>query len=384
MKYNLIKSAMVKLTLVFIGCVHLSLVAVAQPPKPSALVNPLAQIMIVIIAALALVIGLLAFIVQGVAEFYLNQQKKENNAGTIQKIISVLVVALFFTVDSHAQTDGVQEVVNTDVAGLEYTTFFALAGVITIEILVIFGLLYNIQFLLKRNIAAIPTMLAEKKISSFNWQKIWWQKLNRVQPITEEAAIDLGHDYDGIRELDNRLPPWWLYGFYVCILFAAIYLWRFHVTHSAPSSSQELATALEIAAVEKENYLAKAANNVDENTVTMLDAGAIAAGAKIYQTACAACHLADGGGSVGPNLTDDYWLHGGDIKSIFKTIKYGWPEKGMKAWQDDYSPVQMAQIASFVKSLQGTKPAVPKEPQGMLEKAAATPDSASANRIVKR
>ncbi|TAE60540.1 MAG: hypothetical protein EAY68_10270, partial [Bacteroidetes bacterium] len=257
-------------------------------------------------------------------------------------------------------------------------------GVITIEILVIFGLLYNIQFLLKRNIAAIPTMLAEKKISSFNWQKIWWQKLNRVQPITEEAAIDLGHDYDGIRELDNRLPPWWLYGFYVCILFAAIYLWRFHVTHSAPSSSQELATALEIAAVEKENYLAKAANNVDENTVTMLDAGAIAAGAKIYQTACAACHLADGGGSVGPNLTDDYWLHGGDIKSIFKTIKYGWPEKGMKAWQDDYSPVQMAQIASFVKSLQGTKPAVPKEPQGMLEKAAATPDSASANRIVKR
>ena len=92
-----------------------------------------------------------------------------------------------------------------------------------------------------------------------------------------------------------------------------------------------------------------------------------------------ACHLADGGGSVGPNLTDKYWIHGGGIKDIFKTIKYGWPEKGMKSWKDDYSPVQIAQLSSFVKSLQGTKPAKAKEPQGVIYEETAAPAAAAAD-----
>ncbi|MFY7899954.1 MAG: cbb3-type cytochrome c oxidase N-terminal domain-containing protein, partial [Chitinophagaceae bacterium] len=202
---------------------------------------------------------------------------------------------------------------------------------------------------------------------AINWSKIWWDKLNNVTPIKEEAAIDLGHNYDGIRELDNRLPPWWLYGFYMCVIFAGIYLWRFHVSHTALSSKEELEVAMVAAAEEKEAYLLKAANNIDENNVVMLDASGIASGKKIFESVCAACHLTDGGGSVGPNLTDNYWLHGGDVKSIFKTLKYGWPEKGMKSWKDDYSPIQLAQITSYVKSLQGTKPAKAKEPQGVLE-----------------
>jgi cytochrome c oxidase cbb3-type subunit 3 len=139
-------------------------------------------------------------------------------------------------------------------------------------------------------------------------------------------------------------------------------------------SKEEYEIAMNDAAIEKEAYLKKAANKVDENTVVYLkDAASLEAGKKIFTTTCMACHTADGGGAVGPNLTDDYWLHGGSIKDIFKTIKYGWPEKGMKSWKDDYSPVQIAQLASFVKSLHGTKPAKPKEPQGVLyeEKAAA-------------
>ena len=92
----------------------------------------------------------------------------------------------------------------------------------------------------------------------------------------------------------------------------------------------------------------------------------LAGGQKIFSTACTPCHLADGGGSVGPNLTDDYWIHGNTIQDIFKTIKYGYPEKGMKSWQEDYTPAQIAQLASFIKSLQGTHPAKPKEPQGIL------------------
>jgi cytochrome c oxidase cbb3-type subunit 3 len=132
---------------------------------------------------------------------------------------------------------------------------------------------------------------------------------------------------------------------------------------------QELQIAMQQAEQEKEAYLAKSANKVDENSVVFLnDAVALGSGKKIFTASCAPCHGADGGGVVGPNLTDDYWLHGGSLNDVFKTIKYGWTEKGMKSWKDDFSPVQIAQIASYVKSLHGTKPATPKEPQGELYK----------------
>jgi cytochrome c oxidase cbb3-type subunit 3 len=134
---------------------------------------------------------------------------------------------------------------------------------------------------------------------------------------------------------------------------------------------------MNIAAEEKEAYLKKAANKVDETTVTYLsDAASLEAGKKVFTTVCAACHMPDGGGNVGPNLTDTYWLHGGSIKDIFKTLKYGWPEKGMKSWKDDYSPQQLAQIASYVKSLQGTHPAKAKEPQGTIYDEKAVTDTA--------
>ncbi|MEI6184276.1 MAG: c-type cytochrome, partial [Bacteroidota bacterium] len=116
-----------------------------------------------------------------------------------------------------------------------------------------------------------------------------------------------------------------------------------------------------------EEYLKKSANNVDENTVVYLSSPADhEAGKAIFTTICAACHLADGGGSVGPNLTDNYWIHGGGIKDIFKTIKCGYPDKGMKSWKDDYTPSQIAQLASYVKSIKGSNPVNPKAPQGTL------------------
>jgi cytochrome c oxidase cbb3-type subunit 3 len=196
------------------------------------------------------------------------------------------------------------------------------------------------------------------------WKR-WWVKINSFRSMQEEEAIALDHNYDGIRELDNKLPPWWLYGFYLTIFVAIVYLWRYHVSHTAPLSKEEFTIAMAKAEVEKEEYLAHAANNVDENTVKLLTDGAsLEGGKKIFTSVCAACHAADGGGGVGPNLTDDFWLHGGGIKDVFKTIKYGWPEKGMKSWKDDFSPVQLAQLASYVRSLKGTHPATPKEAQG--------------------
>jgi cytochrome c oxidase cbb3-type subunit 3 len=194
----------------------------------------------------------------------------------------------------------------------------------------------------------------------------WWIRFNKFKPLEQEGDLDLGHDYDGIRELNNRLPPWWIYGFYLTIVFAAIYLWRYHVAHSAPLSKEEYEIAVQRADENVKKYLKQRGEAVDENTVTMLGEADVAEGKKIFQVACIACHSEGGAGNVGPNLTDDYWLHGGDIKSVFKTIKYG--INAMPTWQNAYSNKQIAQLASYVKSLHGTNPANAKAPQGELYK----------------
>ena len=115
---------------------------------------------------------------------------------------------------------------------------------------------------------------------------------------------------------------------------------------------------------------------VDENNVVLADAAGIAEGKALFTQSCIACHAADGGGGIGPNLTDEFWIHGGSMNNIYKTIKIGYAEKGMQSWESMYSPVQMKNLASFVKSLKGTKPAVPKAPQGSIDQEnAVTTDS---------
>lgn len=355
----------------------------AGPPKASDLSNPLAQVLLVIIVGLLLAIGLLANVILGAAQVYLQhyrEERKKTASSAAAKTIAVLLLCFTSTALFAADAPAATPAADTTIGGLGSTSFYALISVIGVELVVLLVLLFNLKKLLAKEALAIATeevVIVKEQGSAFSR---WWQKINKFRPIQEESNIDLGHDYDGIRELDNRLPPWWLYGFYLCIIFAGIYLYRYHVAHSAPLSKEELAISMEKAAAEKEEYLKKSANKVDENSVTLLtSAEDRAAGQKIFTTICAACHLADGGGSVGPNLTDAYWIHGGSIKDIFKTIKYGWPEKGMKSWKDDYSPVQIAQLASYVKSLQGTKPAKGKEPQGTLYEEKAGPTAPTAD-----
>jgi cytochrome c oxidase cbb3-type subunit 3 len=208
-----------------------------------------------------------------------------------------------------------------------------------------------------------PQKTSDKKQPHF-WKKLSFQKLNQTVAIEEEHLLDLQHDYDGIRELDNKVPVWWRYAFYATILFGVVYIYRMFIAETMPDQIQELATANEIAAIQKAAYLKNAANNIDENNVTLLDAAGIAEGAILYNKNCLACHGDLGQGGVGPNLTDEYWLHKGGIKDIFISIKYGWPEKGMKSWKEDFSPAQLAQITSYVISLKGTNPAGAKEAQG--------------------
>jgi cytochrome c oxidase cbb3-type subunit III len=256
--------------------------------------------------------------------------------------------------------------------GLSSLSFWTLSTVLVLELVIIFILIYFIRNLWRILNPAPVSVTAEANIS-FSWLKTTWASLDKkfftkAAPIEQEADIMLDHDYDGIRELDNALPPWWKYGFYITIFVAIFYILKFEVWHTGMNPTEEYNTEMAEAKAETDAYLASMKENVDEKTVVMLDAAGIATGKTLYTKTCVACHSPNGGGGVGPNLTDNYAIHGATIQDIFKTIKYGWPDKGMQAWQSNFSPVEMQQLASYVKSLVNTNVAEGKAPQGDLIK----------------
>lgn len=246
--------------------------------------------------------------------------------------------------------------------------------VIIVELVVIFRLVKIQTNLLKDK---TPEMEAKVNANRFTWAK-FVEKLGANKATDNLEELDLNHDYDGIRELDNSVPGWWQLAFLGTFIFGIVYLFRMFVTGAIPDQITELNQAQAVAEVKMKEFLKSSANNVDENTVVMLDGSGIASGAEIYAKNCVACHGAAGEGGIGPNMTDNYYLHGGSIKDVFHTIKYGVPDKGMKAWEADFSPIQIAQLASFIESLKGTNPPNPKAPQGeeYKEDAAAAPAAA--------
>ncbi|HVW94529.1 MAG TPA: cbb3-type cytochrome c oxidase N-terminal domain-containing protein [Mucilaginibacter sp.] len=192
-----------------------------------------------------------------------------------------------------------------------------------------------------------------------------WQKLLSLRPMAEEKELLITHDYDGIQELDNPIPGWFMYLFYATIIFGIGYLLNYHVFKTGQLQYAEYNTEMAQADSAKKIFLSKAANRVDENTVKLTsDPAVLASGKAIFLQNCQACHGEHAQGNVGPNLTDDYWLHGNKINDLFKTIKYGVLTKGMPTWEKQLSPRQIADVANYVKSLHGTNPAGAKEPQG--------------------
>jgi cytochrome c oxidase cbb3-type subunit 3 len=202
-----------------------------------------------------------------------------------------------------------------------------------------------------------------------------WDKIlkiaNRRVDIKDEESIIMDHDYDGIRELNNHLPPWWTYLFYATIVFSIFYVIIYHVTDTLPLQEEEYEIEMaEAAAMANIRLAASQAAGTAFNEADLElteDADILASGGKIFSQQCAICHKADGGGSIGPNLTDNYWLHGGDIQSVFSVIKVGVPDKGMISWESILSPTQMRDVANYIKSLEGTNPPGAKAPQGELE-----------------
>jgi cytochrome c oxidase cbb3-type subunit 3 len=234
-----------------------------------------------------------------------------------------------------------------------------------VVIVAFFALLMTVQIL-----SLFRKLLREQQGDVYQEESalsLWYKKLTNAVPIENEQSILLHHDYDGIKELDNHLPPWWVYLFYGTIGFAAVYLLAFHILDYAPLPKEELRQEIAIAKVEVENYRKTIANSIDESNVTLITKHEeLEPGKAVFTNNCKACHGGAGEGGIGPNLTDQYWLHGADIKKVFKIVKDGVPAKGMIAWNTKLTPLEIQQVASYVLSLQGTNPANPKAPQGDL------------------
>lgn len=242
--------------------------------------------------------------------------------------------------------------------------FVFLFLLIAIEIMVaaVDNITYNLMTEEQRKQLQTANNLSYKESQ---WYKNLIQSLTKSSSIEDEDQLLLDHDYDGIKELDNNLPPWWVYLFYGCIVFGAIYLVRFEIM-GGDDQEMELKKEMAQAKIEVAEYMKTAPDMMDEKTVTLLtDAASLADGKVIFTSNCAACHRADGGGQIGPNLTDNQWILGGGIKNLFHTITNGGRDgKGMIAWKGTLKPKEIQKVSSYIISLEGSNPKDPKASEG--------------------
>lgn len=335
--------------------------APAVAPQVQSGTNQLATLLLIMIVVLAFVIWGMGHVLTALGRQLLDKNKIS------KKLLSVVVLAGFALLSQgafaqDAATAVVKEVPNY--GGLSATTYYLFLTVLGTEVLVILFLAFSIRRM-------YTELLPQKAVPAKQNPELvrWWSGLDKkiftkAVPVEQEADVMLDHDYDGIKELDNALPPWWKYGFYITIGIALVYMLNFHVFGIGLNPTQEYNAEMESASIAKEIYEANNKDRIDEEHVPMANADGIIAGKNLFEANCIACHLKDGGGSVGPNLTDDYWLHKGSMNDIYNTIKVGYPDKGMQSWSGQFTPKQISFLASYIKTLRGTKPAAPKAQQG--------------------
>lgn len=194
-----------------------------------------------------------------------------------------------------------------------------------------------------------------------------WTKLLSLKPLEKEEELVIPHEYDGIKELNNPTPTWFNVLFYGTMIIAAGYMYYYHIGEYGPRQDQEYENEMEKATIDKIAFLAKSGEKYDENSIK-IDPNLIVNGKQVFSNNCKACHGEHGQGIIGPNLTDEYWLHGGSINDIFKTIKYGVPAKGMVSWEKNLSAKNIAELSNYILSLKGSNPANAKAPQGDVYK----------------
>ncbi len=357
----------------------------AQTTNPAAeggasTTNMLAILMMIIALVLAFVIYAMGQVLVTLIRQVLEKNKLNNNLTPVLLLFCFSLAGL----QGQAQDVAADPLVKLapNYGGLSADAFWLLVSAVGIEVIAILFMMFFINRIRQE------LMPAKAPTKSFDFAA-WWSRVDKklftkAVPVEKEADIMLDHEYDGIRELDNSLPPWWKYGFIITIVISVVYMMHFHVLGSGKNPTEEYAAELQHAKQKLEAYEAKNKDKVDESNIQMADAGGIANGKDIFQQMCWACHGKMGEGGAGPNLTDDYWIHKGSLTDIYKSIKTGYPDKGMQAWEKQYSPKQIAELSSYIKSLKGTNPTNAKAAQGDLyNEAGAAPDSAGTGAVSK-
>ena len=279
----------------------------------------------------------------------LTEKKNKENGNLFKALILILTFGLMATGNSTLA-------MSTPEPSLEPQPWILIENadiyfLIAINVVLVLVIIY-LQSQFKRLLALVyERKRKEKEVKAL---KKLNQVLTDVVPIEEEHTILMHHEYDGIRELDNNLPPWWVWGFVLTIITGIIYLFYYHV-FGGDLQYQAYEKEMRKADTEVKAYLSKMSMNVDETTATLMkDAADLSKGKALFETNCVTCHNPKGEGNIGPNLTDKNWIYGFDIKDVFKTVKNGTPN-GMPEHNSKFNPVQLQQVASFVLSLPDTK-----------------------------
>lgn len=286
----------------------------------------------------------------------------------MKKLFSLLAILGLSSIPVWAQTEESNWYTTLQAMDSGQLTLLIILGIVlAVIVLLLILMVYLMSFMAAVLRKDNPSLVQESSWWSSFKERFVTGKVDEVGGKEEKAKMMSDHSYDGITELDNFMPPWLQWVFIGTVVFAAVYFVNYSVIGNGPTGVEEYEEELRLEAVAAEYRQANMLAGIDETSVVFDESeGALGAGKTIFETNCAACHAADGGGGVGPNLTDDYWIHGGSISEVFKIVKYGVVEKGMIPWQDQLSPEQMQQVSSYILSLNGTSPAVPKEPQGEL------------------
>ena len=367
-----------KIVTAFFLLIGSTLFAQISPAAPSAVPagSNMLEILLIITAFV------LIFVIWGMGQVLValsRQLLDKTSEASKSSVFSVLLILSLLSENAHAQTVAVDAAAKLipNYGGISANTFYLLLSVIATEIFAILFLFFSIRRIFVELLPEKSAAAVKKSKLAALWVRLDKKLFTKAIPIEQEADALLDHNYDGIQELDNALPPWWKYGFIITIGFAFVYLLNFHVLGNGKNPTEEYAVEMENAKIAKELYEANNKDKIDETMVPMADAAGMKIGKDDYIANCIACHGSKGEGGAGPNLTDDYWIHKGSLNDIYHTLKVGYADKGMQSWAIKFSPKEMSEIASYVKMLKGTNPPGAKAPQGDLYDETAPTDSLS-------
>jgi len=274
-----------------------------------------------------------------------------------KRVILAVILSLTWMVPAYA------EVSLANLLNSQQGTAILIIMMLTALVVILMGFTLYMLAQLKSIIFEKEGLKAEKKETA--WDRFYVKYIaGRHVAIGRESEKLMDHEYDGIREMDHPMPPWLKYVFIGTVVFGVYYMAAYLVFDTGVSQFDEYADQMEEARLlaaermgDKEPITAETVA-LDQSSTTLM------AGKQLYDMNCAACHAKDGGGTIGPNLTDEYWIHGGSISDIFRVIYEGVPEKGMIPWNTQLSPQQIQNVTNYVLTLQDVEPANPKAPEG--------------------